>query len=489
MALPGLAPRALRPLREATPACRPSYRTISARACPQPRRVILGQTTVIGAAGRKTDPIRPVPTQGLLQQRRQQSSTATPAPTFYTEEEPGRTALYDLHLKHGGKMVEFGGYSMPVQYGDLSITNSHNWTREKCSLFDVGHMVQYHCDGPGAESLLETVTPAGLKDLAPGQSTLSALLHPVTGGIVDDCMITRLEEGPKHLFYVVTNAGNRKKDYDFFNAAIEKWSDTMNPYVQLRHLEAEGQPFGLVALQGPLSAEILGAALSSACKVDVSKWYFGNTKHITLALPSGESLPIVASRGGYTGEDGFELSIHPSQTIEATEQLLKVGSEDNLRMAGLGARDSLRLEAGMCLYGHDIDDSTTPPEAALNFIIPKHRRTADDIGFHGAETIIPQLTPVSKGGKGVSRRRVGLIVEGAPAREGAGVVSQEGKAIGTVTSGCPSPTLKKNIAMAYVEDGMHKSGTEVQVVVRGKNRKATVTKMPFVPNKFYRGAM
>lgn len=386
-------------------------------------------------------------------------------------------------------MVQFGGYTMPVQYSDLSIAESHDWTREKCSLFDVGHMVQYHCDGPGAESFLETVTPSGLKDLKPGQSTLSALLHPVTGGIVDDCMITRLEDGPKPLFYVVTNAGNRKKDYDFFNAALDKWAGSMNPYVQLQHLEADGEPFGLVALQGPLSSEILSSVLADSCKVDINNWFFGNAKYITLSLPSGESHPIVASRGGYTGEDGFELSVHPTETVEVTEQLLKAAGNDKLRLAGLGARDSLRLEAGMCLYGHDLDDSTTPPEAALNFIIPKNRRTAIDIGFNGAETIIPQLTPVSKGGKGVSRRRIGLLVEGAPAREGAEIVDAEGKTVGKVTSGCPSPTLKKNIAMGYVEDGMHKSGTELQVKVRGKNRKATVTKMPFVPNKFYRGAM
>ncbi|KAK3716330.1 Aminomethyltransferase, mitochondrial [Vermiconidia calcicola] len=371
-------------------------------------------------------------------------------------------------------------------YTDLSIANSHQWTREKCSLFDVGHMVQYHVDGPGAESFLESVTPAGLKDLAPGQSTLSALLHPVTGGIVDDCMITRLHEGPKHLFYVVTNAGNRKKDYDFFSSAIDNWSDTMNPVVHMSHLEAEGQPFGLIALQGPLAAEILESALAKSCKVDVSTWYFGNAKHITLALPGGESHPIVASRGGYTGEDGFELSIHPTQTVQVTQQLLKLAGEDKLRFAGLGARDSLRLEAGMCLYGHDLDDTTTPVEGAISFIVPKSRRSVEGSGFNGAETIIPQLTPKSKGGTGVSRRRIGMIVEGAPAREGAEIVDQDGKAIGKVTSGCPSPTLGKNIAMGYVQDGMHKAGTELQVVVRGKKRKAVVTKMPFVGSKYYR---
>lgn len=384
-------------------------------------------------------------------------------------------------------MVPFGGYSMPVQYSDLSIAESHNWTREKCSLFDVGHMVQYHIDGPGAEAFLESVTPAGLKDLPPGQSTLSALLHPTTGGTVDDCMITRLEEGPKHLFYVVLNAGNRKKDYDFLYSSLEKWEDTVNPAVYIRHLEADNESFGLIALQGPLAPEILASALSADCKVDLAKWYFGSAKHLTLSISSGETHPIVASRGGYTGEDGFELSIHPSQTVEVTERLLSLAGKEKLRLAGLGARDSLRLEAGMCLYGHELDDTTTPVEAGLNFIIPKNRRTVEGSGFNGAETIIPQLTPASKGGVGVERRRVGLTVQGAPAREGTEIVDTDGNSIGKVTSGCPSPTLKKNIAMGYVKDGLHKSGTEVQVVVRGKKRRATVTKMPFVPNNYYRG--
>ncbi|KXL46257.1 hypothetical protein M433DRAFT_143301 [Acidomyces richmondensis BFW] len=383
-------------------------------------------------------------------------------------------------------MVPFGGYKMPVQYSDLTIAESHNWTREKASLFDVGHMVQYHVEGPGAEAFLESLTPAGLKNLPPGQNTLSTLLHQGTGGIVDDCIITRLEEGPKHLFYVVLNAGCRKKDYEFLASAITKWDETMHPVVQLRHLQTGGQPYGLIALQGPLAHDILGSVLADTCKVDLSTWYFGSAKHITVALPSGESLPIVASRGGYTGEDGFELSIHPSQTVEVTETLLSSAGEEKLRLAGLGARDSLRLEAGMCLYGHDLDDSTTPVEAGLSWIIPKDRRSGEGSGFNGSEVIIQQLTPKSKGGAGVSRRRVGLVVEGAPAREGAEVLDESGNLIGKVTSGCPSPTLKKNIAMAYVKDGMHKAGTEVQVVVRGKKRKAVVTKMPFVPSKYHK---
>ncbi|EME48717.1 hypothetical protein DOTSEDRAFT_67678 [Dothistroma septosporum NZE10] len=419
-------------------------------------------------------------------QRRAQSSNASPAPKFYTEANPGRTALYDLHLQNGGKMVPFGGYEMPVQYSDLSVGESHHWTREKASLFDVGHMVQYHVEGPGAEAFLESITPAGLKEMKAGTASLSALLHPQTGGIIDDCIITRLEDGPKHRFYVVTNAGCREKDYRFLSSAIETWDNTVNPVASLRHVESDGQPYGLVAIQGPLSLEILQSALARACKVDVGKWYFGSMKYITLDLPSGESLPIVASRGGYTGEDGFELSIHPSQTVEVTKHLLETATPEKLRFAGLGARDSLRLEAGMCLYGHDLDDTTTPVEAGLSWIIGKSRRSGELASFNGAETIISQLTAKSKGGAGVSRRRVGLTVEGAPAREGAEIVDTDGNVIGKITSGCPSPTMKKNIAMGYIKNGMHKSGTEVQVVVRGKKRKAVVTKMPFVASKYYK---
>ncbi|KXT02546.1 hypothetical protein AC578_10686 [Pseudocercospora eumusae] len=432
-------------------------------------------------------------TSSIIQQKRAQSSNATPAPEIYTDENLGKTDLYDLHLENGAKMVPFGGYSMPVQYSDLSVGESHVWTREKASLFDVGHMVQYHVEGPGAEAFLEAVTPAGIKELKPGQSTLSALLHPKTGGIVDDCMITRLEEGPKHLFYLVTNAGCRVKDYNFLSKAIENWDNTVNPVTYLRHLQAnDGQTYGLIALQGPLSKDILQETLAQTCKVDLSKWYFGTQKYITLALRSTgeESLPIVASRGGYTGEDGFEMSIHPSQTVEVTKTLLEAAGKDRLRFAGLGARDSLRLEAGMCLYGHDLDDTTTPVEASLNWIVPKSRRSGERASFNGAETIIPQITPKKEGGIGVTRRRIGLTVTGSPAREGANILEKEsGEVIGRVTSGCPSPTLKQNIAMGYIKDGMHKSGTEVDVVVRGKKRQAVVTKMPFVPSKYFKGGL
>ena len=297
-------------------------------------------------------------------------------------------------------------------------------------------------------------------------------------------MIARL--GPE-LFYVVTNAACKAKDIAYITEQIQQ-RDTSCGTLDWRVLE----DWGLVALQGPLSAEILSRALDAAgvTDADLPSLYFGQCKNVTLRLPntpSAEQIPILISRGGYTGEDGFEISIPPPHTLAFTKHLLSIGGKDRLRLAGLGARDSLRLEAGMCLYGHDLDDTTTPVEAGLSWIIGKDRRI--DGGFHGAETILPQLRPKKEGGEAPQRRRVGLIVEGAPAREGADIVDPaSGEDIGKVTSGCPSPTLGKNIAMAYVRSGMHKSGTPVEVVVRGKRRKAEVTKMPFVPSKYWKQA-
>lgn len=377
-------------------------------------------------------------------------------------------------------MVPFGGFEMPVQYGDLSVGDSHKWTREKASLFDVSHMVQYHVEGPGATEFLESLTPSTLTTLPAHQSGLSALLHPKTGGIVDDTIITRL--APEK-FYVVTNAGCREKDYAFLSAALESWKTANKPAVTLTELKGQG----LVALQGPLAVSILQSAVADVASLDLKSFYFGSSAFIRFALPSGPSEPCLASRGGYTGEDGFEISIPPSQTKAVTELLLSKAGSDKLRFAGLGARDSLRLEAGMCLYGHDLDDTTTPVEAGLSWIIGKSRR--DTGGFNGAETVLPQLTPVSKGGKGVERRRVGFIIDGAPAREGAEIVNSDGTRVGIITSGCPSPTLGKNIAMGYIKNGLHKAGTEVQVVVRGRKRNATVAKMPFVPSKYWKGGI
>jgi aminomethyltransferase len=341
-------------------------------------------------------------------------------------------------------------------------------------------MVQHHFSGPGVNAFLERITPADIAGLEVHKSGLSTLLWPQTGGIVDDTILTRL--GPE-LFYVVTNAGCREKDLKYFTEQLEAFKKEGGEKVEWDVLEGAG----LIALQGPLSEDILSAVLVEPEKANLRELYFGQSKFLKINLFGGEvSSSLLVSRGGYTGEDGFEISIPEAETVAVTETLLKSAGSERLQLAGLGARDSLRLEAGMCLYGHDLDDTTTPVEAALSWVIGKDRRTGG--GFHGAEVILSQLTPKSKGGSGVERRRVGLIVEGAPAREGAEIFNDEGDKIGNVTSGCPSPTLGKNITMGYIKDGFHKAGTDVEVVVRGKKRKAKVTKMPFVPSKYWKGA-
>ncbi|KAH8783947.1 aminomethyltransferase-like protein [Hyaloscypha finlandica] len=390
-----------------------------------------------------------------------------------------KTPLYDLHLAHGGKMVPFGGFHMPVQYSSLSVSASHHFTRSHASLFDVSHMVQHRFSGPGSSAFLERITPASIVGLETHRSGLSTLLWPVTGGIVDDTIITRLSP---ESFYVVTNAACREKDLKYFEEQLAEFKNEGGEKVEWKILEG----WGLVALQGPLSEDILSSVLAEPEEIELRELYFGQSKFIKVKLLSGEaSSPLLVSRGGYTGEDGFEISIPPTEAVAVTEALLQSATKERLQLAGLGARDSLRLEAGMCLYGHDLDDTTTPVESALSWVIGKDRRTSG--GFHGSEVILRQLTPKSKGGTGVERRRIGLIVEGAPAREGADIVDEKGEKIGSITSGCPSPTLGKNIAMGYIKDGFHKAGTNLHVVVRGKKRKAQVTKMPFVPSKYWKG--
>ena len=438
-----------------------------------------------------------------LHQRRHDSSTSANNSQSVGKQPEGtlsRTALYDLHVEKGAKMVPFAGYSMPVHYIDLSVGESHKWTRERASLFDVGHMyaiqclyakkllmslrrVQHHISGPGATAFLEMIAPISVASLAQNHSTLSCLLHPVTGGIVDDTVVTRL--GPE-LFYLVTNAACKRKDL----AYLEKQLQTRDT----RHGNVDWvvrNDWGLVALQGPLSVGILEKTLqiSGVEDLDLRSLYFGQCMTIDFKAPGitpgSVEGKILISRGGYTGEDGFEISLPPPLTVDFTRLLLGTAGTDRLRLAGLGARDSLRLEAGMCLYGHDLDDNTTPIEAGLSWVVHQNRRTEG--GFHGHETILRQLKPAKEGG-GVERRRVGLIVERVPAREGAEIVGPDDKVVGRVTSGCPSPTLGKNIAMGYVRNGLHKIGTELGVLVRGQRRKAEVAKMPFVASKYWKQA-
>lgn len=356
----------------------------------------------------------------------------------------------------------------------MSLQNCQTFAKSDCN------RVQYHVSGLGSAAFLEKLTPSAASTLPMHQSTLSALLHARTGGICDDTIITRI--GPEK-FYVVTNAGCRQKDAAFLKAAHEEWKAESRPALDISELAGQG----LLALQGPAAVSILQSLLTDSSSIDLSSIHFGQSKYLNVNLTSGPSVRVLASRGGYTGEDGFEISIPAPSTAALAEHMLKVAGPDTLRLAGLGARDSLRLEAGMCLYGHDLDDTTTPVEASLAWIIARSRRESG--GFNGAEAVLPQLRPTANGGTGVQRRRVGMIVTGAPAREGAVILDGSGVEVGKVTSGCPSPTLGKNIAMGYVRTGLHTSGTELGVKVRGKIRSAVVAKMPFVPSKYWKGGV
>ncbi|KAJ5275178.1 hypothetical protein N7505_003723 [Penicillium chrysogenum] len=417
---------------------------------------------------RTNAPVAAVASRAANQAVRYASSSSEPL---------SKTQLYDLHVEHGAKMVPFAGFDMPLQYADLSHVESHMWTREKASLFDVSHMVQHQLSGPGAIDLLKKVTPSSVDKLAPNTSSLSCLLEEGTGGMIDDCVITRRGEDT---FYFVTNAGRRTEDLAFLTAEIDAYRSKHGADSLKWEILADR---ALVALQGPLAASVLQplihTANTPASETDLSTLYFGSCRELYLTLPDGSATahPLLISRTGYTGEDGFEISIPtsgaPSLPRQVTELLLADSSKS--RLAGLAARDSLRLEA----------DS---PAAALGWVVGRDRRDPATATFNGASVILPQLASP----KSIPQRRVGLSVEkGPPAREGAVVVDISDPAnpvdVGVVTSGLPSPSLGgANIAMAYVKQGLHTKGTELAVKVRNKVRKATVVGMPWVPSKFYR---
>ncbi|KAJ3018321.1 hypothetical protein HKX48_002959 [Thoreauomyces humboldtii] len=366
-----------------------------------------------------------------------------------------RTALHDLHVAHGGKMVSFADWSMPVQYSSLGVLASHNWTRTHASLFDVSHMLQTRWEGKDSARFLESLVVADVTALPVGSSTLSLFTNEA-GGIIDDTVVNHQDERG---YYVVSNAGCAEKDLEHVRSHLKVFQDKGGD-VDVRVLE----DVSLIALQGPSAVKVVEEMTGK----NLADFGFMTARRIELG--GGE---VYISRCGYTGEDGFEISVPHTNVVKLTELLL---AHPDVELAGLGARDSLRLEAGLCLYGHDLDETVTPVEGGLTWTIGKRRR--EEGGFLGSDKIIPQI------GKAVPRRRVGLVVEGAPAREGAEVVNKDGEVIGKVTSGCPSPVLKKNIAMALVKNGNHKSGTELQVKVRNRLQKATVTKMPFVPAQY-----
>uniref|UniRef100_A0A9J8AU78 Aminomethyltransferase n=1 Tax=Cyprinus carpio carpio TaxID=630221 RepID=A0A9J8AU78_CYPCA len=368
-----------------------------------------------------------------------------------------KTPLYDFHRAQGGKMVEFAGWSMPVQYKDSHI-NSHMHTRQHCSIFDVSHMLQTKVYGRDRMKFIESLIVGDIAELKDNQGTLS-LFTNTKGGIMDDLIVTKTDRG---YLYVVSNAGCADKDSAHMQARLQEFKAAGHD-VDLEFMEES-----LIALQGPSMAQVLQKGVGD----DLRKLTFMTS----VLTPVFGIQGCRVTRCGYTGEDGVEISVPSGDVVSLTEKLL---ADSEVKLAGLGARDSLRLEAGLCLYGNDIDETTTPVEASLVWTIGKRRRQARD--FPGADIIVPQIKTKTQ------RKRVGLISTGPPVRQHTPILSSDGRVIGEVTSGCPSPCLKQNVAMGYVEAGFSKVGTSIQVEVRKKAVPAVVSKMPFVPTKYYMG--
>ena len=364
------------------------------------------------------------------------------------------TPLHALHIELGAKMVPFGGYDMPVQYA-TGILAEHKHTRAAAGLFDVSHMGQVLLSGPGADAALETLVPVDIVDLAVGKQRY-ALFTNEQGGILDDLMVTRRTND----LFLVVNAACKAQDIAHLQARIGHLC-TVTPLPEQ----------ALLALQGPEAVTAL-ARLNDG----VRQLVFMTGGHFSL-----DGIECFVTRSGYTGEDGFEISVPAAQAEQLARALL---AHPEVKPIGLGARDTLRLEAGLCLYGHDIDTTTTPVEGALTWAIQKVRRAggARAGGYPGASIIDKQLA------EGATRKRVGLIsTERMPVREGAKVVDATGAEIGVVTSGSLGPSLNQPVALAYVATAHATVGTAVFALVRDKKVPMTVASTPFVPNRYHRG--
>jgi len=379
-----------------------------------------------------------------------------------------KTLVYDEHVKAGGQMVDFADYAMPVQYKDAekaqSIIDSVKHVRTKAGLFDVSHMCSIRWRGKDAIKFVESVTVADIQGLPMGFGSLS-LIPNEKGGIIDDTMITKTSDEKGDHIYQVVNAGCAPKDLAYFEEKLGKFGGDVS-------MEVQWDNRGLYALQGPEAKNVMQKLCPS---YDFKKMSFGQAANMELA-----GMKCFVARCGYTGEDGFEIFVPEENAVKLWQTLM---ADPAVYPSGLGARDTLRLEAGLCLYGHDIDDNTTPTMAGLSWTVGKARRAEGAAPFPGSDIILPQ---VKEGAKSVKEMRVGLIPEGAPAREGAEITLESGEVVGRVTSGAVSPILKHNISMGYIKRPHNKSGNEVMVKVRGKSKKAKVVKMPFVPTSYYK---
>lgn len=364
-----------------------------------------------------------------------------------------QTPLHALHRELGATLVAFAGYDMPVKY-PAGIIKEHRHTRDRAGLFDVSHMGQARLTGPAAAAALEALVPGNIVDLGRGRQRYTLFTNE-RGGILDDFMVTNAGD---HLFLVV-NAACKAQDFAHVRThipegcALEELTDR-----------------ALLALQGPAAGDVL-----SRLGADTGSLAFMSAANIELA-----GADCFITRSGYTGEDGFEISVPAEQAEKLARRLLE---QDEVAPVGLGARDSLRLEAGLCLYGHDIDTTTTPIEAGLTWAISKKRRADGERagGFPGADVILRQIAD------GVARRRVGVLPQSrVPVREGAELVDEHGTAVGRITSGGFGPTAGAPVAMGYVTTSCAEAGTELAAIVRGKPVPVKVAAMPFVSRRYVR---
>jgi len=352
----------------------------------------------------------------------------------------------------------FGGWDMPLYYAD-GIMKEHLHCRAAAGLFDVSHMLGVKITGADRVAFAESITPADVAALGDGQGSLTSLPN-ADGGLIDDCIITNAGD---HL-YLVINAGHEEKDLPHMQAQL----DAFDGDATFETLPGRG----MLALQGPAAADVLARHVEG---LDLAGFGFMTGRNLTVA-----GADCFVTRSGYTGEDGFEIACAGEDADALARTLL---AEDEVKPIGLGARDSLRLEAGLCLYGNDIDDGTTPVEAGLLWTIGKRRRKEG--GFVGADKILAQIKDKSL----VTRKRVGLVLakRGPPPRSHDKVFDMDGNEVGEVTSGVFGPTYKAPVAMGYVKKEFMKAGTPLQVEIRGKKRPLEVAKMPFVPANFFRG--
>jgi aminomethyltransferase len=377
-----------------------------------------------------------------------------------------KTPLWALHKELGGKMVEFAGYEMPVQYGP-GVLKEHLHTRTSAGLFDVSHMGQALLTAAGDPAVaLEKIVPSSMTGLEPEKIRYTLLLND-DGGVIDDLMVTRWND--KTLFLIV-NAGCKEKDFAYINEKIGAGAvPAPNNNLAVGHGETKLQYLAdraLLALQGPRASTVLAKVFPIVSAM----------KFMTMTKVKYEGHELFISRSGYTGEDGYEISVPAAIAVTFAKLLL---SYEEVKPIGLGARDSLRLEAGLCLYGHELDETITPIEANLKWVIQKRRR--EEGGFCGSEKILGQLE------KGTTKLRVGIKPEGkAPVREGTEILSADGRTIGVITSGGFGPSVDGPVAMGYVESAFAHEGTKLQVMLRGTARPCEVAALPFIKPNYKR---